>query len=160
MYDLYKMSCTFRLKGDYQRYVSVAKHRLDPDVSRESAHVYRDQVVRGPTKALQMVRHLTNHKFHDIWLSQGNFRHYTPANKVWGIYRNHPVCPSVHTSCPGRNFLIPCPIWIIFHKNIVHDLRMCHDLDPRSYLQGQGHSAHIPKIRVRAITPHCHVGSG
>ena len=22
---------------------------------------------------------------------------------------------------------------------------MCHDLDPRSYLQGQGHSAHIPK---------------
>ena len=28
------------------------------------------------------------------------------------------------------------------------------------HLQGQGHSAHIPKIHVRAITPHCQVGSG
>ena len=31
---------------------------------------------------------------------------------------------------------------------------MCYDLDPRSYLQGQGHSAHIPEIGVRVITPH------
>ena len=29
--------------------------------------------------------------------------------------------------------------------------KVCHDLNPRSYLQGQGHSAHIPKIRVRAV---------
>ena len=28
---------------------------------------------------------------------------------------------------------------------VVHDWRMCHDLDPKSYLQCQGHSAHIPK---------------
>ena len=35
---------------------------------------------------------------------------------------------------------------------VVHDPRMCHDLDPRSYLQGEGHCAHIPKIGVRAIT--------
>ena len=30
---------------------------------------------------------------------------------------------------------------------------MCHNLERRSYFQGKGHSAHIPKIRVRAITP-------
>ena len=41
----------------------------------------------------------------------------------------------------------------------VHDPRVCHKLDPMSYLQGQGHSAHMPKICVRAITPHCQVGS-
>ena len=29
-----------------------------------------------------------------------------------------------------------------------------YHLDPRSYLQGQGHSSHMPKIHVRAITPH------
>ena len=55
--------------------------------------------------------------------------------------------------------------WIIFHTIVVHDPRVCHDLDPRSYLRGQGHTAaiiseHILEIRVRAITPHCHVGSG
>ena len=22
-----------------------------------------------------------------------------PANKVWGVYRNHPVCPSVYVPC-------------------------------------------------------------
>ena len=57
-----------------------------------------------------------------------------PANKVWGgVYRNHPVCLSVRlfTSCPGHNFLTPCLIWIIFHTIIVHDPRMCNDLDPR-----------------------------
>ena len=72
------------------------------------------------------------------------------------------VCLSVRlfTSCPDHYFLPPCRIWIIFHTIIVHDPRMCHDLDTRSYLQGQGHSAHIPKIRVWAITPHCYGGSG
>ena len=64
------------------------------------------------------------------------------------------------TSCPGHNFLPPCPIWIIFHTIVVHDPRVGHDFDPRSYLQGQGHSAYIPKIPVRAITHHCQVGSG
>ena len=68
-----------------------------------------------------------------------------------------PVC--LFTSCSGHNSLLPWQIWIIFHTIVVQDLRVCHDLDPRWYLQGQGHSAHIPKIRVRAITPHCHVGS-
>ena len=32
-----------------------------------------------------------------------------------------------------------------------------HYLDLRSYLEGQSHSAHIPEIRVQAITPHCQV---
>ena len=31
---------------------------------------------------------------------------------------------------------------------------------PRSYLRGQGHSAHIPKIRIWDKTPYCYVGSG
>ena len=78
--------------------------------------------------------------------------------------------------CPGDNSSLPCWIWIIFHTIVVHDPRVCHDLeifhtivvlntrvfhdlDPRSYLQGQGHSALIHKINVRAITLHCHVGS-
>ena len=43
---------------------------------------------------------------------------------------------------------------MIFHKIVVHDPRVCHDLDLRSYLQGQGHSAHIPEIGVRVITSH------
>ena len=47
--------------------------------------------------------------------------------------------------CPGHNSSLPC--WIlIFHTVVVHDPRGYHDLDPRSYRQGQGHSAHIPKI--------------
>ena len=29
-----------------------------------------------------------------------------------------------------------------FYKIVVHDQRVCHDIDPRSYLQGQGHNAH------------------
>ena len=42
------------------------------------------------------------------------------------------------TSCPGHNFVSTCSIWIIFHTIVVHD--------PRSYLQGQGHSTHIQKL--------------
>ena len=29
---------------------------------------------------------------------------------------------------------------------VVCDSRVCHDLDPRSYLQGQGHSAHTRNL--------------
>ena len=39
-----------------------------------------------------------------------------------------------YTSCPGLNFLLPCPIWIIFYTIVVHDPRVCHDLESRSYL--------------------------
>ena len=54
---------------------------------------------------------------------------------------------TVHTyqkSVPGNNSSLQCWIWI-FHTIVVDDPRVCHDLDPRSYLQGQGHSAHISK---------------
>ena len=77
------------------------------------------------------------------------------------------ICLSVflhRTSCPGHNFVPICPIWMIFHTIVVHNTRVCHDLDPRSYLQGKGHSAHIPKsviwIVFHAIVVHapmlCH----
>ena len=71
-------------------------------------------------------------------------------NKVGrGVFRNHTVCPSVCSpSCPGHNSVPSRPIWIIFHTIVFHNLRVCHDLDPRSYLQGQGHSTHMPKICV------------
>ena len=34
-----------------------------------------------------------------------------------------------------------------------------HDIDLRSYLQGQSHSTHKHKIYGRAITPYCHIKS-
>ena len=60
---------------------------------------------------------------------------------------------SAHTQnlCPSHISSQPSWIWIIFHTIIVP--RGCHGLDLRSYLQCQGHSAHIPKIHVQAITP-------
>ena len=61
--------------------------------------------------------------------------------------------------CPDLNSSLHNWIWMIFLTLIFHDPRVCHDLEPRSYLQVQGHNAHIPKNHVRAITPHCHVGS-
>ena len=33
------------------------------------------------------------------------------------------------------------------------------DIFPRSYLQGQGHIAHMPKFNVLVITPYYEVGS-
>ena len=44
------------------------------------------------------------------------------------------VCLPVRlfTLCPGHISIPTCPIWI-FHTIIAHDLRVCHDLDPRSY---------------------------
>ena len=49
---------------------------------------------------------------------------------------------------------------MFLHTLIAQDPRVGHDLNPRSYLSCQGHSEHIPKIRVRVITPHWQVGSG
>ena len=90
--------------------------------------------------------------------------------------------------CPGHNPWLPSRILIIFHKSVdmtkdvswpwpkvisprsrpqcsydpVSSGWVCHDLvsDPRSYLYHVNVTVHVPKIRVRAITPHCHVGSG
>ena len=46
----------------------------------------------------------------------------------------------------GHNSLLSSWILIILHTIVVHDPRGCHDLDPRSYLQVEGHSTHITKI--------------
>ena len=65
-------------------------------------------------------------------MAAGNSINISPVNKVSGVY---------------RNFLLPCWIWIIFYTIIVfHDPRVCHDLESRPYIQGQGHCTHIPKI--------------
>ena len=80
-----------------------------------------------------------------------------PCKLSLGVNRKHHV--RLFTSCPGHNFVTTFPIWI-FPTIVVHDPRVGHDLDPRSYLQGQGNNAHIHKIRVQTITPHCQVGSG
>ena len=82
---------------------------------------------------------------------------YPPQTKFGGYVR---ITLRPFTSCPGHNFLPTFPIWIIFYTIVFHDPRVCHDFDPSSYFQGQGHSAHITKIRVLAIIPHCQVGSG
>ena len=67
-------------------------------------------------------------------------------------------CPSVHiVSVP--QLLTPLSDLSSNSHNCVHDTRVCHDIELRSYIQGQDRSAHILKIRVWAITPHCHVGS-
>ena len=47
-------------------------------------------------------------------------------------------------------------LYIIFYTLCVNDARVCHDFDPSSYLQAQGHSAHIPKIRVSHYRA-CHI---
>ena len=41
--------------------------------------------------------------------------------------------------------------WVELIKAYLHvkfERGVVNDLEPRSYLQGQGHSAHIPEIRV------------
>ena len=57
------------------------------------------------------------------------------------------------TSVSGPHLftLLPYLIWIIFHTTVVHDLRMCHDLDPRSRSQWShiqnlcpGHNSSLP----------------
>ena len=63
---------------------------------------------------------------------------------------------------PNNN--LPLPLIRILtphlYETVEENLRVCHDLDPRSYLQGQDHSAHISKILVQVVTSCCQVGSG
>ena len=60
------------------------------------------------------------------------------------VYRNHPVRLSVNlfTFCPDIIFLLPCPIWIIFYTFVVYNLRVCHDLEPRSYPRSRSLCTH------------------
>ena len=65
------------------------------------------------------------------------------------LTQGHIVKVTVHiyrNPCPSHNSSLPSWIWIIFHTIVVHDPRVCHDLDPRPYLQGQGHIAHIQNL--------------
>ena len=50
------------------------------------------------------------------------------------------------TAQPYQKSLSGLEGWIwIFHSIFVHDQRVCDDIDPRSYLQGQFHSLHSQK---------------
>ena len=57
--------------------------------------------------------------------------------------------------CPGHNSSLQYWIWIthVFHTIFVHDTRVCHDLDPKLYLQGQGHSVHIQCTGTKTLCP-------
>ena len=52
---------------------------------------------------------------------------------------SRPQCTHTKNPCPGHNSPLPCWIWIIFHTIVVHDPKVCHDLDSRSYLQGHAY---------------------
>ena len=51
-------------------------------------------------------------------------------------------CTHGQKLCPGLNSLLRCLIWLIFQAIVVHDPWVCHDLDPRSGLQGQCQYTH------------------
>ena len=57
-----------------------------------------------------------------------------------------------------HNPLRPRWIWIIFYTIVVHEPRVCHDHEQGHICNDQGQSEKKAKIRVRAITPYCHVG--
>ena len=63
--------------------------------------------------------------------------------------RSRSQCTHTQIPCPDHNSSLPSWIWKIFHTIIVNAQWVCHDLEPRSYLQGQGHIAHIQKICVQ-----------
>ena len=58
-----------------------------------------------------------------------------------------------------HNSFMSYRIFIILRKIVVHAPRLCHDIDSRSYLQGQGNRTHITEIRALTINCPCHVGS-
>ena len=70
-------------------------------------------------------------------------------------HREHKDKPSFVSR---NNPLLPRWIWIIFYTIVVHEQRVCHNCEQGHICNGQGQSEYIAKIRVRAITPYCHVG--
>ena len=77
-------------------------------------------------------------------------------SKMWRVNDGRHIITIVHSS-----------YWLRCIENCNCDIppqmfqttSVCHDLDPRSYLKGQDHSAYITKFRVQAITPYCTVES-
>ena len=61
---------------------------------------------------------------------------------------------------PGISFIPSCWIWIKFLTIVVHVPRMCHYLDPRWYLQGQGQTVHITIILLLNIIYCCYINFG
>lgn len=69
-----------------------------------------------------------------------------PANKIWGgggLFWNYVVCLSINLCNHVQSLSF---IWrnIVFtkfllHTKITYDLRVCHNFDPRSFWQVQGH---------------------
>ena len=53
---------------------------------------------------------------------------------------------------PDHNSSFRSWISILFCTILSINSRVCHDLDLRLYLQGQGQSAYLPKIHVQATT--------
>ena len=91
------------------------------------------------------------------WITFKLFNDYYSTNKVLGLFRNNYVCLSVCLSVCSSVQIVSGPFLLIplqdvFHTIVVHDQRMCHDLDSRSYLQGQNHSKHVPQTNVRVTT--------
>ena len=91
--------------------------------------------------------------------------HCMPKGALWlfpkVIYlRSIPQCTYTQNPSPSHNSLLLCFIWKIFHTIVINSPRVCHDIEPRSYLLGQIHSAHIVTLRVLAITPHFYIWYG
>ena len=62
-------------------------------------------------------------------------------------------CAHSQTLYPDHDHISLLQCWImIFHSIVVHNPRVCHYLNTRSYRQGQGRSLHINKIWFWAIT--------
>ena len=69
-----------------------------------------------------------------------------PKDVSWPLHKvisPRSQCTHTQNLCPGHNSSLPGWVWWIFHTIVVHGQRVFHDLDARSYLNGQGHSAHI-----------------
>ena len=80
------------------------------------------------------------------------------------ISRSRSQCTHTGNPCLDHNSSLLSWIWVIFHILIAHDRRVCHDLDPWTYLLCQGHSAHIPNIvaafRGMHVSPSKHSYAG
>ena len=86
-----------------------------------------------------------------IWIIPHNYCTW-PISVSWPwikVISPRSNCTQSDDPFPGRNSLLLCSILIIIHTIVVHDPRVCHVLEPRSYLQGQ--TAHIAIILVQAI---------
>ena len=49
---------------------------------------------------------------------------------------------------------------MIFHTIIIRDAKVCHDIGPRLFIQGQGHDVGVAQIILWTIFPSFHVESG